>query len=63
MSFVSCTVSVQICVSEFRLWGMQIVGEFMNGHKVNADNVVIQLLDDIQGVCEFLPVDPKDHRH
>jgi hypothetical protein len=53
------TNGIHLFVSELDLPGVHIVDQFVAVHEVNADNVVVQLVDDIHRMSELLPFDIK----
>jgi hypothetical protein len=52
---------VHFFVGEFDLPCVDIVDQFVAVHEVDANNVVVQLVDDVHRVCEFLPLDVQVH--
>jgi hypothetical protein len=52
---------VHLLVGEFDLSCVDVVDQFVAVHEVDANNVVVQLLDDVHWMCKFLPLDIKVH--
>ncbi len=52
---------VHFFVGEFDLSRVDIVDQFVAVHEVDADNVVVQLIDDVYWMCKFLPFDIEVH--
>ncbi len=53
------TNGVHLFISKLDLSGVHIVDQFIAVHEVDADNVVVQLVDNIHWVSELLPFDIK----
>jgi len=56
-----CADSVHLGVGKFDLPCVFIVDKLVPVHEVNADDVVIQLVDHIHWVSEFSSFDPEVH--
>jgi hypothetical protein len=52
---------VHFLIGEFDLPCVDVVDQFVAVHEVDADNVVIQLVDDVHWVCKLLPLDIEVH--
>ncbi len=53
------TNGIHLFVGELDLPGVDIVDQFVAVHKVDADNVVVQLVNDVHRVSELLSFDIK----
>ncbi len=51
------TDCIHLLVGEFDLPGVDIVDQFVAVHEVDADDVVLELVDDVHRVCELLSFD------
>ena len=51
------TDRVHFFIGEFYLSRVYIVDQFVAVHEVDADNVVVELVDDVHRVGELLPFD------
>jgi hypothetical protein len=51
------TNGIHLLVGELDLPGVHIVDQFVAVHEVDANNVVVQLVDDVHRVSELLPFD------
>ena len=56
---VICLVAqmVFILVGEFDLPCVDVVDQFVAVHEVDADDVVVEFVDDVHRVCELLSLD------
>jgi len=52
---------VHFFFGEFDLPCVDVVDQFVAVHEVDANNVVIQLVDDVHWMCKFLPLDIEVH--
>ncbi len=57
----SSTYCVHFLFGEFDLPRVDVVDQFVAVHEVYADNVVVQLVDDVHWMCKLLPLDIKVH--
>ena len=51
------TDRVHFFIGEFNLPRVHIIDQFVAVHEVDADNVVVELIDDVHRVGELLPFD------
>ncbi len=56
---LDCTDRVHFFIGKFNLPHVHVVDQFVAVHEVDADNVVIELVDDVHRVGELLPFDVK----
>ena len=54
---LDCTDRVHFFIGEFNLPRVHVVDQFVAVHEVDADNVVVELVDDVHRVGELLPFD------
>ncbi len=48
---------IQVCIGEFHLSGVYVIDQFILVCKIDADDIVIELCDDVVQVCKFSPFD------
>ena len=52
---------IHLFVGELDLPHVYVVDQFVAVHEVDANNVVVQLVDDVHWMCKFLPLDIEVH--
>ncbi len=54
---LGCTDGIHFLIGEFDLPGVDVVDQFVAVHEVDANDVVVEFIDDVHRVCELLSLD------